>query len=79
MTESSPLLMFGEDAFQHAIAQFAGDHTLPTPVVFSSGWGDYTLISLLSVVGDEGLMPPAPHVQSIVMSTNHGRARTNQS
>lgn len=75
----SLLLLIGGDVIQRAIAQLAGDHTLPTPVVFSFGWVAYTFTSLLSAVGDKRLMPAAPDLQSIVISTTYGHARTNQS
>ena len=75
----SLLLLIGGDVIQRAIAQLAGDDTLPTPVVFSFGWVAYTFTSLLSAVGDKRLMPAAPDVQSIVINTSYGHARSNQS
>ena len=75
----SLLLLIGGDVIQRAIAQLAGDDTLPTPVVFSFGWVAYAFTSLLSAVGDKRLMPAAPDLQSIVISTDYGHARTNQS
>ena len=75
----SLLLLIGGDVIQRAIAQLAGDHFLPTPVVFSFGWVAYAFTSLLSAVGDKRLMPAAPDLQSIVISTSYGHVRTNQS
>lgn len=75
----SLLLLIGGDVIQRAIAQLAGDDRLPTPVVFSFGWVAYTFTALLSAVGDKRLMPAAPDLQSIVISTTYGHARTNQS
>ena len=75
----SLLLLIGGDVIQRAIAQLAGDHGLPTPVVFSFGWVAYSFTSLLSAVGDKRLMPAAPDLQSVVIDTSYGHARTNQS
>ena len=75
----SLLLLIGGDVIQRAIAQLAGDGSLPTPVVFSFGWVAYSFTSLLSAVGDKRLMPAVPDLQSVVISTSHGHARTNQS
>ena len=75
----SLLLLIGGDVIQRAIAQLAGDESLPTPVVFSFGWVAYSFTSLLSAVGDKRLMPAAPDLQSVVIDTKYGHARTNQS
>ena len=75
----SLLLLIGGDVIQHAIAQLAGDDSLPTPVVFSFGWVAYSFTSLLSAFGDKRLMPPAPDLPSVVIDTSSGHARTNQS
>ena len=75
----SLLLLIGGDVIQRAIAQLAGDGSLPTPVVFSFGWVAYSFTSLLSAVGDKRLMPAAPDLQSVVIDTSYGHARTNQS
>jgi len=75
----SLLLLVGGDVIQRAIAQLAGDRSLPTPVVFSFGWVAYTFMSLLSAVGDNRLMPSAPDLQSILINTQYGHTRTNQS
>ena len=75
----SLLLLIGGDVIQRAIAQLAGDEHLPTPVVFSFGWVAFTFTALLSAVGDNRLMPSAPDLQSIVISSKYGHARANQS
>lgn len=75
----SLLLLIGGDVIQRAIAQLAGDDTLPTPVVFSFGWVAYSFTSLLSAVGDKRLMPAVPDLPSIVISTSYGHVRANQS
>ena len=75
----SLLLLIGGDVIQRAIAQLAGDDSLPTPVVFSFGWVAYSFTSLLSAVGDKRLMPAGPDLQSVVIDTSYGHARTNQS
>ena len=72
-------MLIGGDVSQRAIAQLAGDHTLPTPVVCSFGWLAYTFTSLLSAVGDKRLMPAMPDLQSVLISTSYGYARNNQS
>ena len=75
----SLLLLVGGDVIQRAIAQLAGDETLPTPVVFSFGWVAYSFTSLLAAVGDKRLMPAGPDVPSLVIGTGYGHVRTNQS
>ena len=75
----SLLLLVGGDVLQRTIAQLAGDARLPTPVVFSFCWLAYTFMALLSVVGDKGLMPATPDLQSVVVNADYGHARTNQS
>ena len=74
----SLLLLVGGDVLQQAIAQQAGNR-FPTPVVFSFGWVGYAFTSLLSAVGNNRLMPLAPGPSSIILSTNHGHTRTNDS
>ena len=75
----SLLLLVGGDVVQRAIAQLAGDPSLPTPVVFSFGWVAYAFTALLSAVGDNRLMPSAPDLDSLVVSVEQGHARKNQS
>ena len=75
----SLLLLVGGDVVQRAIAQQAGDPHLPTPVVFSFGWVAYAFLSLLSAVGDNLLMPSLPDLSCVVISTELGYVRTNQS
>lgn len=74
----SLLLLVGGDVIQQALAQQSGDR-FPTPVVFSFGWVGYAFTALLSVVGSERLMPSPPAPSSIILSTQHGYPRTNES
>lgn len=74
----SLLLLVGGDVLQQALAQQSGD-SLPTPVVFSFGWVAYAFTALLSAVGGQRLMPSPPAPSSIVLSTQYGYPRTNES
>ena len=74
----SLLLLVGGDVVRCALAQQAGD-IFPTPVVFSFGWVAYAFTAVLSVVGDNLLMPGTPDLSSVVASGEYGHARTNQS
>ena len=74
----SLLLLVGGDVVQQALAQQAGNK-FPTPVVFSFGWVGYAFTALLSAVGSNRLMPLATGPSSIILSTNHGHPRTNDS
>lgn len=72
------LLLVGGDVIQQALAQQSGDK-LPTLVVFSFGWVAYTFTALLSAVAGGRLMPSPPAPASIVISTEYGYARANES
>lgn len=74
----SLLLLLGGDVIQRALAQQTGDHSWPTPVVFSFGWVAYAFLGLLSAVGDNKLLP-APDIPAVVFTTALGYVRNNQS
>lgn len=73
----SLLLLVGADVVQHALAQQSGDR-LPTPVVFSFGWVAYSFTGLLTVIGQNSLLPK-PEIPLDVFSTGSSYVRTNQS
>ena len=84
----SLLLLIGGDIVQKALAQFVGVYIQPfkrgprillTPVAFSFGWVAYSFNSLMSIVGDNHLMPDAPDHPSIVINCSNAYTRTNQS
>jgi hypothetical protein len=82
----SLLLIVGSDIVQKALAQFVGvrpfkwapDISL-TPVAFSFGWVAYAFMSLMSVAGDERLMPDTPDCPSILINCENAYIRTNNS
>ena len=82
------LLLIGGDIVQKAIAQLVGYTIKPfgkngpsigiTPVAFSFGWVAYGFTSLLSVVGEKTLMPPA-EFPLIVVNCANAFSRENRS
>lgn len=74
----SLLLLVGGDVIRCALAQQTGD-VLPTPVVFSFGWVAYAFATVLSSVGAGQLMPDSPDCSALVLSTEFGHPRVNQS
>src|SRR5436190_20883686 len=73
----SLLLLIGGDIVQKAIAQVVGVYVQPfkkgpriflTPVAFSFGWVAYSFNSLMSIVGDNQLMPDTPDHPAIVIN-----------
>ena len=84
----SLLLLIGGDIVQKALAQFVGVYIRPfkkgprillTPVAFSFGWVAYSFNTLMSIVGENHLMPDAPDHPSILINCNNAYTRTNQS
>jgi hypothetical protein len=84
----SLLLLIGGDIVQKALAQYVGVYIQPfkngprlflTPVAFSFGWAAYAFQSLMSVVGDNQLMPDKPDCQSIVVNCSNAYVRENDS
>jgi len=84
----SLLLLIGGDIVQKALAQFVGvtvklpgkrgPAVLVTPVAFSFGWVAYAFMSLMSVFGDNALIPE-PDCRSIVVNCKNGYVRENRS
>lgn len=84
----SLLLLIGGDIVQKALAQFVGFYIRPfkkgprillTPVAFSFGWVAYSFNSLMSIVGDNHLMPDDPDHSAILINCSNAYTRTNQS
>ena len=74
----SILLLLGPDVIAQAIAQLAGG--ILTPVTFSFGWVAYAVSALLSVGGENKLMPLASDGAGVeVMNGSSGYMRSNSS
>lgn len=75
----SLLLLVGADVVKGALAQqTGGTNWLPPPVVFSFGWVAYSVSGILAAVGDKTFLP-APELPAVVMSTEWGYHRANNS
>ena len=83
----SLLLLVGGDIVQAALAQLVGigipiasrrSLILITPVAFSFGWVAYAFTSLITIVGDNKLMPE-PDSASIIVNCSNAFARENHS
>ena len=82
----SLLLLVGGDIIQKALAQFVRVRPFSfaptlslTPVAFSFGWVSYAFMSLMSVVGENQLMPDQPDCDSIVINCENAYSRKNHS
>jgi hypothetical protein len=74
----SILLLLGPDVIAQAIAQLAGG--ILTPVTFSFGWVAYAVSALLSVGGENKLMPLASDGAAVeVINGSSGYTRSNSS
>ncbi|KAK9775313.1 hypothetical protein SCAR479_07989 [Seiridium cardinale] len=75
----SLLLLVGADVVKGALAQqTGGSNWLPPPVVFSFGWVAYSFSGILAAVGDKTFLP-SPEFPAVVMSTEWGYHRVNNS
>ncbi|PVF93328.1 hypothetical protein CPB86DRAFT_790222 [Serendipita vermifera] len=74
----SLLLIIGGDIVQKAIAQMSGGPYGITPVAFSFGWVSYSILAVMSVLGDGSLMPQ-PDTPGILINTRKGIVRQNHS
>jgi len=74
----SLLLIIGGDIIQKAIAQLAGGPYPVTPVAFSFGWVSYSILAVMSVLGDGTLMPP-PDTPCVLIDVRKGYSRRNHS
>lgn len=75
----SLLLLVGADVVQGALAQqTGGTNWLPPPIVFSFGWVAYSFSGILAAVGDKAFLP-SPELPAVVMSTEWGYHRVNNS
>ncbi|KAH9988520.1 hypothetical protein F4779DRAFT_632271 [Xylariaceae sp. FL0662B] len=73
----SVLLILGGDVVGRALAQIAGSGF--TPVSFSFGWVAYSIMALVSAVGENKLMPPDPDCKCKVIHGKSGYNRENSS
>jgi hypothetical protein len=74
----SLLLIIGGDIVQKAIAQMSGGPYGVTPVAFSFGWVSYSILAVMSVLGDGSLMPH-PDTPCILINSRKGIVRQNHS
>lgn len=74
----SLLLIIGGEIVQKSIAQLAGGPYLVTPVAFSFGWVSYSILAVMSVLGDGTLMPE-PDTQCLLVNSRKGWVRQNHS
>lgn len=73
----SILLIIGGDVIRLALAAVSGGPV--TPVTFSFGWVSYAITALLSILGENSLMPPSPDSSLRVISLSTGYVRFNRS
>lgn len=73
----SILLIVGGDVIQLALANLTG--TFVTPIAFSFGWVAYSIMAVLSAIGDNRLLSCAPEVPVKVFDLKSGYGRDNQS
>lgn len=73
----SILLIIGGDVIRLALAAVSGGPV--TPVTFSFGWVSYAVTALLSILGENCLMPPSPDSLLRVISLSTGYVRYNRS
>ncbi|KAI9167880.1 hypothetical protein HJFPF1_04021 [Paramyrothecium foliicola] len=71
------LLLLGGEVIARALAQLAGQRL--TPVTFSFGWVAYSVSALVSAVGENKLMPPAPDCRCKVINGKNGSIIENSS
>ncbi|KAL8346353.1 hypothetical protein RB598_000316 [Gaeumannomyces tritici] len=73
----SVLLILGGDVVGRALAQLAGSGL--APVAFSFGWVGYSIMVLVSAVGENKLMPLDPDCKCKVINGKSGYSRENSS
>lgn len=73
----SILLIIGGDVIRLALAAVSGGPV--TPVTFSFGWVSYAVTALLTILGENCLMPPSPDPSLRVISLSTGYVRYNRS
>lgn len=73
----SILLIVGGDVIQLALANLTG--AVLTPIAFSFGWVAYSIMAVLSAIGDNRLIGCAPEIPVKVYDLKSGYGRDNQS
>jgi hypothetical protein len=73
----SILLIIGGDVVSLALAAVSGGPI--TPVTFSFGWVSYAISALLTVHGENRLMPPSPDFSLRIINLSTGYMRFNRS